>query len=50
MSAATVAKLYFSIKFMAERPDVAVDMISCYLMPPDFPHVVSKYREECVNV
>lgn len=50
MSAATAAKLYFSIKFMAEGPDVAVDIISCCLMPPDFPRVVSRYSEECVNV
>lgn len=31
---------------MVEGPDVAVDRISCYLMPPDFLHVVSSYSKE----
>lgn len=50
LSATTAAKLYFSKKFMAEGPDVAVDIISCFLMPPDFPCVVSSYSKEPVNV
>lgn len=37
---------FFSINFMVEGPDVAVDIISCYLMPPDFLHVVSSYSKE----
>jgi len=46
----TAAKLCFSIKFVAEGPDVAVDIISCYWMLPDFACVVSSYSEEPVSV
>lgn len=35
---------------MAEGPDVAVDIIPCYLVPLDFPHVGKSYCKEPVNV